>query len=110
MDLSIRYYLDGFIGGHGIDALVLGCTHYPLIKENIARLYPDLSIIDPSAEVIGSIEDSLAKYRLFADGSAAGHVFYASDLSENFVNMIDRIFQGSGFTVAFKNFDLDPAG
>jgi glutamate racemase len=108
-DLSIKYYLDGFIEDNKIDTLVLGCTHYPLIKENIARLYPGLSVIDPSAEVITSIEDSLARYGLFADGADAGHVFYASDLSENFVNMIDRIFKGSGFTVAFKNFDLDEA-
>jgi glutamate racemase len=110
MDLSVRYYLDGFIRDNRIDALVLGCTHYPLIKENLARLYPGLSIINPSAEVITSIEDSLARYGLFADGTrgpGVGHVFYASDLSENFVNMIDRIFKGSGFTVAFKNFDLE---
>jgi glutamate racemase len=107
MDLSIKHYLDDFIGSHEIDSLVLGCTHYPLIKENIARLYPGLSIIDPSAEMIRSIEDNLAARGLGAGESDAGHVFYASDLSENFVNMIDRIFEGSGFTVAFKNFDLE---
>jgi glutamate racemase len=110
MDLSIRHYLDDFIRTNDIDTLVLGCTHYPLIKENIARLYPGLSIIDPSMEVIKSIEDSLARYGMFADGAEAGHVFYASDLSENFVNMIERIFEGSGFTVAFKNFDLESIG
>jgi glutamate racemase len=110
MDLSIRHYLDGFTEANGIDTLVLGCTHYPLIKENISRLYPGMSIVDPSMEVIQSIEDSLARYGLFADGSDAGHVFYASDLSENFVNMIERIFKGSGFTVAFKNFDLESMG
>jgi glutamate racemase len=109
MDLSIRHYLDGFVAANAIDTLLLGCTHYPLIKENISRLYPGLSIIDPSMEVIGSIEESLARHGMFADGSQAEHVFYASDLSENFVNMIDRIFEGSGFTVAFKNFDLDAA-
>ncbi|MDR1292619.1 MAG: glutamate racemase [Clostridiales Family XIII bacterium] len=107
MDLSIRRYLDDFTEANGIDTLVLGCTHYPLIKENISRLYPGLSIVDPSTEVIKSIEGSLAGYGLFADGAEAGHVFYASDLSENFVNMIERIFKGSGFTVAFKNFDLE---
>ncbi|MDR1495524.1 MAG: aspartate/glutamate racemase family protein, partial [Clostridiales Family XIII bacterium] len=140
MDLSIRHYLDDFLLENGIDTLVLGCTHYPLIKENIVRLYPDISVIDPSAEIIPSIADSLAKYGLLCDGTGtlktpiqsvaedgsrigdrdarhgfdqrplkAGHVFYASDLSENFVNMIEPIFEGSGFTVAFKNFDLEQA-
>ncbi|MDR2162645.1 MAG: glutamate racemase [Clostridiales Family XIII bacterium] len=112
MDLSIRHYLDGFVMKNRLDTLVLGCTHYPLIKENISQLYPGLSIIDPSAEIISSIEDSLSKHESLADGADGadgGHVFYASDLSENFVNMIDRIFEGSGFTVAFKNFDLECA-
>jgi glutamate racemase len=108
MDLSIRHYLDAFITGNGIDTLVLGCTHYPLIKENISRLYPGLTIIDPSKEVVTNIEDCLLRVGLHANGEEeGGHVFYASDLSENFVNMIDRIFKGSGFTVAFKNFDLE---
>lgn len=35
------------------------------------------------------------------------NTFYASDLSENFVNMINRIFENSDFKVAFKNFDLE---
>jgi glutamate racemase len=108
MDLSIRHYLDGFISGCGIDTLVLGCTHYPLIKDNISRIYPGLDIIDPSMEVITSIDSRLAELGLHAGAdSPSGHVFYASDLSENFVNMIDRIFKGTGFTVAFKNFELE---
>jgi glutamate racemase len=107
MDLSIRRYLDGFIADENIDALVLGCTHYPLIKENIERLYPGLSIVDPSAEVVKSIEHSLTQCGMLAGGGGEGHVFYASDLSENFVNMISRIFDGSGFTVEFRSVNLE---
>jgi glutamate racemase len=107
MDLSVRHYLDDFITGNRLDTLVLGCTHYPLIKSNIRRLYPNVTIIDPSREVIRSIDDSLARFGLYADGADTGHIFYASDLSENFVRMIDRIFEGTGYSVAFKNFDLE---
>jgi glutamate racemase len=108
MDLSIKHYLDDFLSGNGIDTLVLGCTHYPLIKENISRLYPEIAIVDPSKEVVTSIEEGLLRFGLHANGEEeGGHIFYASDLSENFVNMIDRIFKGTGFTVAFKNFDLE---
>ena len=31
---------------HSIDAVVLGCTHYPFIKERIAEKFPDAEIID----------------------------------------------------------------
>ncbi len=105
MDLTIKYYLDHFIAYHKIDTLVLGCTHYPLIRANIEKLYPDISIVNPSEEIVESIIDELSAKNLFAEKAEADNTFYASDLSENFVNMINRIFELSEFRVAFKNFD-----
>ncbi|MDR3306024.1 MAG: glutamate racemase [Clostridiales Family XIII bacterium] len=109
MDLTIRYYLDQFISYNGIDVLVLGCTHYPLIRRNITKLYGGLRIIDPSEEMLLSIRDALSRHGLFAE-SGGENIFYASDLSENFVNMINRIFAGTGSRVTFKNFDLEEYG
>ncbi|HHX13997.1 MAG TPA: glutamate racemase [Clostridiales bacterium] len=118
MDLTVRHYLDDFISSQSIDTLVLGCTHYPLIRTNIEKLYPKLEIIDPSQEIVNSICRTLTENELAAGPNIAGkdgqgatqkpdHTFYASDLSENFINMIDRIFAGTGFQMAFKSFDLD---
>lgn len=107
MDLTIRYYMDSFISYHKIDTLVLGCTHYPLIMENLRSLYPQLRIINPSEEIVGCIKKSLMDHNLFAEESRGENIFYASDLSENFINMINRIFKNTGFTVAFKNFDWE---
>jgi glutamate racemase len=107
MDLSIRYYLDHFISYNAIDTLVLGCTHYPLIRNNIQRLYPDLRIIDPSREILRSISDALARYDIFAASAGAEHTFYASDLSENFVNMIRRIFESTNPNIVFKTVDSE---
>lgn len=105
MDLTIKYYLDHFISYHKIDTLVLGCTHYPLIRTNIEKLYPGISIVNPSEEIVESIIDELSAKNLFANKAEGDNTFYASDLSENFVNMINRIFELSEFRVAFKNFD-----
>lgn len=107
MDLSIKYYLDEFIAENNIDTLVLGCTHYPLIRKNIEKLYPHLNIIDPSEEIIGSIYSKLETNNLFSESPCCENIFYASDLSENFINMINAIFEKSHAKVAFKNFDLD---
>lgn len=107
MDLSIQYYLDHFISYYKIDTLVLGCTHYPLIRSNILKLYPDLKIINPSKEIVKNIKKELTDNNLLAEKPGFDNTFYASDLSENFVNMINRIFELSEFKVAFKNFDLD---
>ncbi len=108
MDLTIQYYLDSFLSYHKIDTLILGCTHYPLIRSNITKLYPNLKIIDPSEEILQSIKDHLISYNLLAEEHLSNdqltmeNSFYASDLSENFVNMINRIFQNSQFSSSFK--------
>jgi len=106
MDLSIKYYLEHFLKYNLIDTLVLGCTHYPLIRKNIEKLYPNLDIIDPSEEVISAIDECLSNRDIYSSVSQGSNTFYASDLSENFVNMINRIFKNTGFTVAFKSFDI----
>ncbi len=52
MNLTIRYYMDDFVKDNGLNKIILGCTHYPLIKENIERIYPDLEIINPSQALL----------------------------------------------------------
>jgi len=86
---------------------VLGCTHYPLIRSNIERLYPTLKIIDPSQIVILSIARELKERNIMASQPVHKNTFYASDLSENFINMIDKIFETSEVKVKFKSFDLE---
>ncbi len=107
MDLTIKYYMDDFILENRLDTIVLGCTHYPLIRSNIKRLYPALRIINPSEEIVNSIEKILVGKDMLAGDFEFEHVFYASDLSENFVNMIDRIFHNEDVKVKFKNLELE---
>ena len=107
MDLTTRYYLDDFILENRIDTLVLGCTHYPLIRDSITRLYPDLRIINPSQEIVGDVRDILGEGDMLADKAVSENIFYASDLSENFVNMIETINKESRFKMEFKNLDID---
>ncbi len=109
MDLTIKYYMDDFVNNNNLDTVILGCTHYPLIKKNIERIYPKLNIINPSSIIVGDIEKILEERDMFAKDSDFQNVFYASDLSENFINMIDHIFEDEAeeAKVKFKNFDLD---
>lgn len=107
MNLTIRYYLDDFIEKNKIDTLVLGCTHYPLIRSNLESLYPELIIVDPSEIVIDTLEKELREQNALASCPTVDNTFYASDLSENFLNMIDTIFEAEPVKVKFKNFDLE---
>lgn len=109
MDLTIRYYMDDFVHSNHLDTVILGCTHYPLIQKNIERIYPGLDIINPSSIIVDNIQQVLAGRGMLAVDSKAENVFYASDLSENFINMIDHIFadENEDAKVRFLNFDLE---
>ncbi len=108
MDMTIRHYMDDFVRENDLNRIILGCTHYPLIKKNLQRIYPDLEIINPSSIVINRVKETLEAEDMLADDPEYTDVFYASDLSENFVQMIDHIFEGSEVKkVEFKNFDLE---
>jgi len=104
MRLTVRHYLDGFLAENAVETLLLACTHYPLIADDILALYPSLRIISSSETIAGAVRSELDRLGLLADGaSPAKDAFYASDLSENFLNMINRISSSSDFRVAFHN-------
>lgn len=79
-----------------IEALVLACTHYPLIKEQIARFYEDkVEVLDASDAVAAHAKAYLEEHHLAA---AAGkmppaHHFYVSDFTRSFEEST-RIFFG----------------
>ncbi len=50
----VKHYLDG-LTATGIDTLILGCTHYPLLKDTISEQYPNLKIVDSSEAIIECI-------------------------------------------------------
>ena len=108
MDLTIKYYVDDFIKEHDIDTLVLGGTHYPLIRKNIMRMYPGLRIVNPTYEIVDKIEEVLREKDMLAVNNDRENIFYASDLSENFVNLIQKILETekSDLILKFKNLDL----
>lgn len=45
------------MAGSGIDTLILGCTHYPLLKKKILEKFPHFHIVDSSQAIIGCIKD-----------------------------------------------------
>ena len=106
MDLTIKYYLDDFIIDNNLEKIVLGCTHYPYLKKNFGRLYPDIKLLNPSEEVINEVERILREKDMLADeNNSAMHLCYASDTSENFRNMIDAVFdEAQDVKIEFKKF------
>jgi glutamate racemase len=72
-----------------IDTLVLGCTHYPLLKPLLASLLgPSIALIDSAEETAAAVARELAASTLHAPATATGHVhFVVSDDPERFVKV-----------------------
>jgi glutamate racemase len=77
-ELIAREYLDPMRRA-GVDTLVLGCTHYPLLKPLLQRILgPDVVLIDSGEETAGVVVDALEQLRAPAD-SKISHRFAVSD-------------------------------
>ncbi len=105
MELTVKHYMDGFVEETGIQDLILGCTHYPLIAGHIRKNYPGLRLYNSSAEVINEAADLLRDEDMLASGSELQDRYYASDLSENFLAMTDLLFGGTDFRTKLKSLE-----
>ncbi len=78
----------------GIDALVLACTHYPLIKKEIADFYEGRVKVFDSAEVVAAkLKWILEKEKLTSTVKNGHDVFFVSDYTASFERST-RIFFG----------------
>jgi glutamate racemase len=55
------------VTGWGADTLVLGCTHYPLLRSALARLAPELTVVDSAETTAARVRRILAVNRLEAE-------------------------------------------
>ena len=89
----IQTYLSDPALAH-IEALVLACTHYPLIREQIAAYYQGrVDVLDPSETVAAALRALLAAHQLLAPAQSPGHHFYVSDFTRSFEEST-RLFFG----------------
>lgn len=77
-----------------IDTLVLGCTHYPLLKEVIqARIGKRVRLIDSSIETAHHVKTFLAANpECVSRQDQVSHSYYASDCTETALKVAERIF------------------
>lgn len=68
-----------------IEALILGCTHYPLIKEQIASYYGNnVEILDTSEIVAHSVKAWLEQHFLVNEKGEGSRQFFVSDYTLSF--------------------------
>jgi len=88
---AVKRYLNG-IGDEGVDALVLGCTHYPLLANTIReQLGPGITLVDSAETTAGELMRLLEARECKSNGDRESSCrFYVTDLPARFETIARR--------------------
>lgn len=87
-----------------IDCLILACTHYPLIKNEIKAIYKQQFELIDSAEIVAKhIEKTLTRKKLSHKSGKTVYQFYVSDYTESFSKSATMFF---GTKIALKEHSI----
>jgi len=83
--LAAREYLASLLM-QGIDTLVLGCTHYPLLKQTLREVAgPGVALVDSARETAKAVASRLKDHQLLHRSSAASQpLYFVTDIPDRF--------------------------
>jgi glutamate racemase len=100
-EMVLKRYLKEF-SGKGIDTLVLGCTHYPLLKTLIKKLMPKIAVIDSAREMAKTVRALLEARDMTASrNNRKKTAFFVTDTPGTF-NKVGKMFLKRDMVLAKK--------
>jgi glutamate racemase len=89
----IRTYLSNNVLS-GIQALILGCTHYPIIKNQISKYFNfGVEVVDSARIVSFALKEVLEKNNLLNQSVAGQDIFFVSDYTDYFERIARMFFE-----------------
>ncbi|MDO4287896.1 MAG: glutamate racemase [Eubacterium sp.] len=90
---NIREAIDPILEKQDVDALLLGCTHFPIVRESIEQMYPELTIINPAERQIASLRAYLAERDLLNDAGGTTEIYTTRNVADEKIitQIIDHI-------------------
>jgi glutamate racemase len=80
----------------GIEALILGCTHYPIIKNQISKFFNfNVEVVDSARIVSGTLRETLESNNLLNDSGKVKDQFFVSDYTTIFEKIARMFFEGA---------------
>jgi glutamate racemase len=88
--LIVKDYLLS-LNDNQIDTLILGCTHYPVLRGVIHKVLPNVLIVDSAEATAVQVRDILNDKGLLRKGNKnLNHHFYLSDIPRDFEKISQR--------------------
>ena len=92
LDLILKEYLLHPVLKN-IDALILGCTHYPLIRTQIQEFYENkITIIDSAKLTALYLQNFLKEKKMQSKENNTNKIFYISDYNPHFIETANLFF------------------
>ncbi|SFR62218.1 glutamate racemase [Anaeromicropila populeti] len=90
VEIAERYLNE--LQGYDVDTLVLGCTHYPLIRHTIQKVVgPDVTLVNPAFETAKTLKRVLREKEIECSEQMPNHKFFVSDGAEKFKSFANTI-------------------
>src|SRR5437870_3198541 len=95
---AVREYVEPLLTEGGVvrpvvDTLLLGCTHYPLLRAAIEKVAGrDVRVVDSATTTALAVREVLASHRLTRDGGRAEHALFCTGSVERFRTIARAIF------------------
>ena len=105
-ELVAREYLEPF-RAVGVDTLILGCTHYPLLRQVITQVMgPQVALVDVGAQCARWVVEYLTRQDLLAGAAGSGsRRYFVSDSTSDFGNLAS-IFLGQDVSGQVEQADV----
>jgi glutamate racemase len=77
-----------------VDTVILGCTHYPFLKNLIQEeLQSDICFVDPAATCAEQVATTLKQHHLHTSQTKPNYSYYVSDDPDKFTEIAAKLFQ-----------------
>ena len=79
----------------GVDTLIMGCTHYPLLRGIISKVMgPGVTLVDSGAETAKIVAREIFERGMTSPGSANGEIkYFVTDSADGFSDLASRFLE-----------------
>lgn len=105
---TVKKYLTPMLEA-GVDTLILGCTHYPVLSPAIRRFMGDgVTLINAGVSTAQAVKETLSKNRLLnGSGKISKQDYYVSDITPSFSKIATLLLGKEPEKGAVKQVDIE---
>ncbi|GAA0728511.1 glutamate racemase [Clostridium malenominatum] len=87
----VKIHIDSILESEKVDTVILGCTHYPIVKDIFEECYPEINFINPAFQQADAIKNYLEEKDLIKEEKGKIFKVYTSGDEEKYHVIMDML-------------------